>query len=97
MKIIEEIKEITASAVAKKQDAAKLNYPKIIEQIKKAASLGESECHIDEYQMNQYDRFLLQQEGFIVHLVDKQNSDKYEDFYKKSGMFISKKEWVIRW
>ncbi len=97
MKIIEEVKEITAAAVAKKQDAAKLNYPKLIEQIKRSAALGQSECHIDESQMNQYDRELLQKEGFTVSLIDRLNKDKYEDFMKLSGHFIPGKEWVIKW
>lgn len=94
MKIIEEVKEITAAAVAKKQDAAKLNYPKLIEQIKRSAALGQSECRIDESQMNQYDRELLQKEGFTVSLIDRLN---YEDFIKLPGHFIPGKEWVIKW
>ena len=33
-KIIDEVREITAAAVAKGNDAAKLNFPKLIEKIK---------------------------------------------------------------
>lgn len=93
-KIIDEIKEITATVVAKKQDAAVLNYPKIISQIKSAAELGQSECKIDESRMNEYDRNLLQADGFIVHLVDKRNKDDYKAF---SQFGVSSKEWVIKW
>jgi len=93
-KIIDEVKEITAKVVAKKQDAAKLNYPKIIEKIKVAAALGFSECKIDETGMNEYDRTLLQQEGFTTYLTDKKNKDDYKAF---SQYGLCSKEWVIRW
>ena len=95
-KVIDEIKEITAVAVSKKQDAAKLNFPKIMEHIKAAAANGHSECRIDSLQMNEYDRRLLQEEGFNVSLVDKARGD-YEEHYILLGQFISSKEWVIRW
>lgn len=94
-KVIDEIKEITAVAVSKKQDAAKLNFPKIMEHIKAAAANGHSECRIDSLQMNEYDRRLLQEEGFTVTLVDK-TFDRHDD-YKLLSQFISSKEWVIRW
>jgi len=93
-KVIDEIKEITAKVVAKKQDAAKLNYPKIIEKIKAAAALGFSECKIDESEMNEYDRTLLQTDGFRVYLSDKENKDNYKAF---SQFGICSKEWVIMW
>lgn len=95
MKIIDEVKELTAVAVSKKQDAAKLNYTKIISQVKLAAERGESECRIDSTQMNEYDRQLLQKDGFSVNLVDKPYQNR-DDFYK-IAQFISSKEWVIKW
>ena len=94
-KVIDEIKEITAVAVYKKQDAAKLNFPKIMEHIKAAAANGHSECRIDSFHMNEYDKRLLQEEGFTVTLVDKK-FDRQDD-YKLLSQFISSKEWVIRW
>lgn len=93
-KVIDEIKEITAKEVAKKQDAAKLNYPKIISEIKAAAKLGKSECRIDAQKMNEYDRNLLQTDGFTVHLVDKPEKDHYK---LMTNYNISLKEWVIKW
>lgn len=47
-KIIDEVREITAQVVAKKQDAAKLNYPKVVDKIKAQASFGFSECKFCE-------------------------------------------------
>lgn len=94
--IIEEVKEITAAAVAKKQDAAKLNYTKIIEQIKVAAGLGKSDCRVSENQMNEYDKQLLEKDGFKVMLIDKEKP-KY-DQYDAIGQFSPyTKEWIIKW
>jgi len=90
-KIIDEIREITALVVSKKQNAAVLNYPKIISQIRSAAESGLSECKIDSAKMNEYDRSLLQTDGFTVRLVDKESKDRYQQFD------APKKEWVIRW
>lgn len=94
LKVIEEIREITAKGVAKKQDAAKLNYPKIIEKIKAVAALGFSECKLEETEMNEYDRYLLQQDGFLSYLTDKKNKDDYKSF---AQFGICSKEWVIKW
>jgi len=96
VKVIDEIKEITANAMAKKQDAAKLNFPKIIEKIKKAAETGESFCKISTHEMNEYDKYLLVAEGFSVSLIDRQN--KYGDQYSLAQLLPqSDKEWVIKW
>ena len=96
-KIIDEIKEITAIAVAKKQDAAKLNYPKIIEKIKASAALGLSECRIEKYEMNEYDMELLKKEGFVVFLKDKKRADDYKDLGSLVNLGMLTKEWIISW
>jgi hypothetical protein len=94
-KIINEVKEITANAVAKKQDAAKLNFPKIIEEIKYAAALGDSQVTVSESRMNEYDKDLLQKEGFSVSLIDEPKSKwSYNDFMQSA---YPKKVWQIRW
>ena len=93
-KVIDEVREITAKVVAKKQDAAKLNYPKIIQKIKTAAALGFSECKLEETEMNEYDRQLLQQDGFSSYLTDKKNKDDYKAF---TQFGICSKEWIIKW
>lgn len=95
-RVIDEIKEITATNVAKKQDAAKLNFPSLIVIIKKAAALGESSCTVSENQMNEYDKHLLVSEGFRVNLIDRPKN-KYEE-YKNIGQFLtSDKVWQISW
>lgn len=96
MKIIDEVKEITANQVAKKQDAAKLNFPKIIEKIKAQASLGFSECIIQEFGLNEYDKKLLEAEGFCVRLVDNEYKKGY-DVLKPYKDQAQKKEWEITW
>lgn len=93
--IINEIKEITAQEVAKKQDAAKLNFPKLIEKIKFAAKRGESKTTIPQSEMNEYDRTLLQNEGFRVWLIDEPKSP-YHD-YKLDYTKETRKVWEISW
>ena len=97
-RVIDEIKEITATNVAKKQNAAKLNFPNLVVIIKKAAGLGESECIVPESQMNEYDRALLVTEGFRVCLIDRPKS-RYED-YRMRGIgqgLGGDKVWQISW
>lgn len=96
-KIIEEIREITAQEVAKKQDAAKLNYPKIIEKIKAAAKRGLSECYLEEREINEYDRKMLEQDGFTSRLIDRSDTDDYKSssYFRLSG--LTGKVWVIKW
>lgn len=95
-KVIDEIREITAKEVAKKQDAAKLNYPKIIEKIKAAANRGFSQCLLEAHEMNEYNRKLLQQEGFSSQLIDKLNKNEYSGAFR-FDLNITSKEWVIKW
>lgn len=95
VKIINEIKQITETAMAKKQDAARLNFPNIIAKIKRVAETGESFCKISTSEMNEYDRALLVTEGFSVQLIDRKR-DNYES---SLAQYIpqSDKEWVIKW
>lgn len=94
MKLIDEVKEITANEIAKKQDAAKLNFPKIIKEIKAQAALGSSSCIIPIYDMNEYDKKLLEQEGFFVYMEEKEKTgfEKY-DYVKQQPIRV----WKITW
>lgn len=94
-KLIDEINELTGNAVAKKQEAAKLNFPKLVEIIKSAAKLGNSECTVSISQMNEFDNKLLQDEGFRVSLVDKPRN--YNDAIAQYNPNYPNKEWVIKW
>lgn len=95
-KVIDEIREITAEQVAKKQDAAKLNFPAIIEKMKSAAKFGDSSLRLPESGLNAYDLKLLREEGFNVYLIDEpytNNRLKEFDTYKQKPI----KVWEIRW
>lgn len=95
-KIIDEVREITANEVAKKQDAAKLNFPKIVEQIKAAAALGQSELRLSTHEINEYDKKLLQGEGFSVNLIDREIN--YKDQLSQYNPDIKpQKQWKITW
>lgn len=93
-KVIDEIRSMTANEVAKKQDAAKLNYPKIIEKIKIQAALGCSYCTLSLYELNEYDKKLLEQEGFSVWLTENTSRD-----YNALADYKAKplKIWEIKW
>lgn len=96
MSILEEVKQITAEQVSKKQDAAKLNYPKIIEKIKTAAAKGFSECIFSLSEINEYDKTLLQNDRFIVNLIDIPK----DNYYLQSnavGQQIFDKQWQVCW
>lgn len=97
VRIIDQVREITANEVAKKQDAAKLNYPKIIEKIKSQASLGNSQCTLSSFEMNEYDKKLLEQDGFSVRLEDDRTPKDFKEsiFYQQHPLPI--KIWVIKW
>lgn len=96
-KFIQEIREMTGNAVAKKQDEAVLNYPKIQDKIKNAASLGESEVRVSTTQMNEYDKALLEKEGFDVDLVSAEKNPYNALDYKSQFGSRYDKEWRIRW
>lgn len=99
-KVIDEIRELTATEVAKKQDAAKNNYPTIIEKIKLAASCGVSHCVLRETEMNEYDKRLLEADGFKVYLEDKPRDwkNKMDNIGDYIGQqYKDKKEWRITW
>lgn len=93
--IISEIKEITAIQVAKKQDAAKLNFPNLIDLIKIAAGRGESSLTLPEDRINEYDLKLLKEEGFRVMFIDKPKP-KYPNEYKSLSC-RDEKVWEIAW
>lgn len=95
VKFIDKVRTITGDAVSKKQDAAKLNFPKIQEDIMVAADRGESEIRISTSRMNEYDKALLVKEGFSVSLVNIERSP-YENDYK-SQLSKYDKEWLVRW
>lgn len=92
---IDEIRSITANAVAKKQDAAKMNYPKLLEKIRSAAQMGESSCRLSLNQMNEYDKALLEKEGYRVILANIEHND-YKRKYLDNVLNPSK-EWKINW
>lgn len=94
-KVIDEVRAITEEQVAKKQDAAKMNFPNIIEKIKTAASMGETFCIVQTNQMNVYDKALLIAEGFGVSLVDKKIT-RY-DLAAQFNPLAELKEWRIAW
>lgn len=96
-RVIDEVRSITAEEVAKKQDAAKLNFPNIIEKIKVAAKRGESECILPLPDMNEYDKKLLEQDGFIVYLQDRKPSlYEMQQHYSHLNTRLYK-EWRITW
>lgn len=96
IKIIDEVREITSRAVSKKQDAAKLNYPHLIEKIKTSAQSGESFCYIGISSMNEFDKKLLEQDGFVVSLIDLDIKD-YERSLAQYIPSTPKKQWKIKW
>lgn len=96
MKIIDEVKAITAEKVAEKQNAATLNFPKIISKIKAQAGIGASSCTVPLNQMNEYDKQLLEKEGFYVRLIDEPKNN-YPDYYKTIGQYKQAKVWEITW
>ena len=93
-RIIDEVKALTAEQVAKKQDAAKLNFPKIVDQIRKQAAKGESQCYITLHEMNEFDKKLLEQEGFKVYLEEKPYKFDKLDYLPKRELL---KFWKIMW
>lgn len=93
MSIIAEVQAITADQVAKKQDTAKINFPKIIDKIKAQAALGNSEAILNVSEMNEYDKNLLEAEGFVVRLRER---EKVYDPLPQYQKFQSK-EWRITW
>jgi hypothetical protein len=98
VKIIDEVREITAEQVAKKQDAARLNFTKIIEKIKTQASIGNSSCVLPEHEINEYDKKLLTQEGFVVRLIDEPiGKYDYQRGISRDCTGVIKKIWQITW
>lgn len=91
--VIDEIREITANEVAKKQDSAKNNFLKLIEKIKQAAGRAESEAYFCQHEINEFDKRLLEQEGFRVWLVD----DKLPDWANVYAQREKRKVWKVSW
>lgn len=96
-RIIDDIRSITGDAVAKKQEAAKLNFPKIIEKIKKTAEIGESHIYLSEYEVNTFDKELLEKEGFSVWYTDMPTPKWAVDAYKAQYLDGKQKGWKISW
>ncbi len=97
-KIIEEIREIRDLEIAKMQETAKNNFPKILEMIKVLAKQGKSEMELPESQLDQFDRENLIKEGFIVTHLEIYNRDDYGmqyEYYKSLNK--TRKVWVIKW
>jgi hypothetical protein len=95
-KILEEVRAISSEAIAKKQDSAKNNYPKLIEQIKKAAQLGKTQCEFSEYEIDQYAKKLLEVEGFCVWATTR-SPNEMEKYMFNGTTSNSKSIWVVRW
>lgn len=98
-RVIDEVKSLTANAVAKKQDAAKLNFPTIIEKIKVRAAKGSSQLSFSTNELNEYDKRLLEQEGFKVSLEDRPKSglDIYTKIAQYNPLHDTPKIWVVKW
>lgn len=94
-KILEEVREISSNAIAKKQDAAKNKMPDLIKQIKGAAALGKTSCEFPEYAMDEYSKELLQKEGFRVYATTKENNNDYLGGYTYKSKFSN--IWVVSW
>ncbi len=94
-KIIEEVRQITGNQVAKKQDVAKLNFPKIIEKVKAAANTGASKCTFPQTEINEYDKKLLVAEGFNVSLIDAPRTYGYDSIAQYRPQ--EDKIWEVRW
>lgn len=92
-KILEEVRQISSDAVAKKQDSAKNKLPKLIQQIKGAATLGKTQCEFVEYEIDEYSKKLLELEGFRVYATTETRKD-YKD-YLPSQRFNT--IWVVSW
>lgn len=97
LKIVDQIREITAEAVAKKQDAARLNFPKIIERAKAAAARGDSHVLIPVSEMNEHDVKLLAVENIKAVLIDR--PQKRYDPYDMIRQYIPQddKVWKVSW
>jgi hypothetical protein len=93
--ILKEIQGITSEQCVKKQDKARMNFPALIEKIKSAANNGDSSIIISTYEMNEFDKKLLEDEGFKVYLIDRPRS-RYDGLlqYDPSD---NKKSWEIKW
>lgn len=76
-KILEEVRQLSSDAIAKKQDSAKNKYPNLLEQIKGAAQLGKTTCEFEEYQIDQYSKKLLEADGFNVWATTKERDDLF--------------------
>lgn len=83
----------------KKQQAAVLNYPTIIEKIKAAAGRGDSEVQLSESLINEFDKKLLEADGFNVKLIDKPKERFDPQDYKRQIQQYNPdtKIWVIKW
>ena len=99
LSLLQEVRKATQDEVAKKNDAAKLNFPKIVEKIKEAASEGFSKAIISVTEMNEYDKKLLVSEGFTVNLRDiaKDYSHPIQFMQQRTDYSAPTKEWVISW
>lgn len=91
-KILNDVRAISSAKVAEKQEAAKNNYPKLIEKIKTAASFGNTNCELRENEVDQYSKRLLEQDGFSVYATTKRENSKY-DFGFRTEVIV----WVISW
>jgi hypothetical protein len=93
-KILEEVKQLSADALAKKQETAKNNYPKLLEQIKSAAKLGKTSCDFMEYEIDECSKRLLQADGFRVWATTKLPEDKFGyDLYNTKPKSIFQVSW----
>jgi len=97
LKIVDQLREITAEAVAKKQDAARLNFPKIIERAKAAAARGDSHVLIPVSEMNEHDARILAAENINAVLIDRpieryDRSDSLRQYIPQDD-----KVWKVSW
>ena len=92
--LIQEVRKITAEQVAKKQDAAQLKFPVIVEKIKAKAALGYSEITLAIFEINEYDKKLLEAEGFFVQMQSIQRDSGIDGL---AQYYPGQKEWVISW
>lgn len=97
IKILDEVRQISSDAMAKKQDAAKNKMPDLLKQIKGAASLGKTECEFEEYAIDLYSKKLLEAEGFSVWATTKTYDPSDYKAYAQNMFGKSRSIWRVSW
>ena len=91
--ILEEVRAISSKKIAEKQKSSELNYPKIIEKIKKEASYGVTSCTFQENEIDQYTQRLLQNDGFTVYVTSQNKKYNYKSYLDDMTVTV----WIVKW